>query len=651
MKKLIFLTFLALPMLAFAQTPRAEMPTAADGQAIVSQIKDYEVVQMIKETAEFRDCQEEYPFVASDDPTQRTQKLQAAEACFKQKLSNNTDADRLKKLSEALDLQSYKLVKGNSAKEIQEYLTNKMIEALTGVDPAEEDERKIKENLKFGKKKIVDQSVFIQLYKTQLGKNALFEISRFCFEDLRNTVPSTNPAPNATPSFIEHWASNDKILLIEPGKKNTIEDALNTVTDVATFKFGTFSDATDKSKIYGDIVTSIQGANPNPQKVQDFIKGYFLKCGFLIAPLCEKFKSTTLASNSTPSQLELGLATTQPANGTSTGTQQGATATVTPANRGAAACLALERIKEYKKAIANADKVAEYFDEKMQGGNNLAQFMKGLEGEPVKIFGDGSDSQEATIDELTNNTASTFLQGDLSDQLAQDKAEECGKTPELAKCEGFVYKKEDLDKIKQKIELDQTLKREVEMARVRKLVEGNRQDLETYLKDNGFFDILENPDFKNQQMTNDELVKAVGQSFEARKLAMINEINNRLGSRQAKDDTELATKLTPTEIDKIKNDSKEERARLAQVILFNNIITSHLTLQKRDSRTGDISQAGRNLGAWTKEERALEAEDVDTRLFDNLKAVHPDGGSGGGVGDAQIADFSLLDDILGKKPE
>src|SRR5690606_20207650 len=119
----------------------------------------------------------------------------------------------------------------------------------------------------------------------------------------------------------------------------------------------------------------------------------------------------------------------------------------------------------------------------MQGGGNLAQFMVGLDGQPIQIYGNGSDSREPTIDALTNNTSSSFLQGNLSDQIAQDRIAECSETPELANCEGIVYKSEDLDKIKQKIELEQTLKREVEMERVRKLVDGDRQDLETYLKE------------------------------------------------------------------------------------------------------------------------------------------------------------------------
>ena len=625
MKKLIFLPLLATWGMALAQTPQREIPTAEDSNAIVSRIKDVEVTQMIGETAEFKECKDKYPFEASDSDTQRSTKLQEATKCFQDKLKNKSDPEKLKKLSEALDLQSYKLVKSNSSKEIQEYLTDKMIEALTGVNPKETDENKKLESLKFQNRKVVDQSLFMQLYKTQLGKNALYEISRFCFEDLRNATPPANST-----SFYEHWSSNQQaITSVDPGNPQTISDALAKVNDSGAPKFGTFSDTKDKSKIYTEIFNSIQGSSGgNNPAIQAFIQKYFLACGFLIEPLCKKFRDNA-DPESTDSQIDIGQ--TPPPTGTQ------------PSNVGAAACLALNRIKEYKKAIADTEKVSQYMDEQMQGGNNLAQFMKGLKGEPIKVFGSGAGN-EPTIDELTNNTASSLLQGNLADERAKDKAEECRQSPELAKCEGFVYKTEDLDKIKQKVELDQTLKREVEMARVKKLVEGDRQSLETYLKEKGFFDILE--EMKNPSFNNDAIVTAVGKSFEAKKLAMLNEINNRLGSRQVKDDTELKSDLT--KIDEAETSSQEERARLAQLVLFNNIITSHLSLQKRDS-SGNLSSAGRNVGAWRKEAEALGQDQVDETLFQNLKASDTDGENGGGVGNAQIADFSLLDNILGKK--
>ena len=180
MKKLIFLPLFA-SISALAASP--EIPTPEDAKQIVSTIKDIEVTKLLKETKEFEKCREKYSYKKNSSEIDRNKELQDAVTCFKKELGNISDPKKLQELSESLNLQTYGLVKSNNAKEIQKYLTDKMIESLTGVNPNEKDQQKLKESLKFGKKKVIDQSLFIKMYKTQLGKNALFEISRFCFQN------------------------------------------------------------------------------------------------------------------------------------------------------------------------------------------------------------------------------------------------------------------------------------------------------------------------------------------------------------------------------------------------------------------------------------------------------------------------------------
>src|SRR5687768_11381698 len=101
MKKLIFLALLALPLSAFTQTPQAEIATTADGNQIVSKIKDLEVTQLIRETSEFVECREKYTYAENDSATERNNKIKAAEKCFQDKLKNNSNPERLKQLSNA----------------------------------------------------------------------------------------------------------------------------------------------------------------------------------------------------------------------------------------------------------------------------------------------------------------------------------------------------------------------------------------------------------------------------------------------------------------------------------------------------------------------------------------------------------------------
>ncbi|MFP5386797.1 MAG: hypothetical protein ACLGHN_12000 [Bacteriovoracia bacterium] len=610
MKKLIFLSLFA-SISALAASP--EVATPEDGKQIVSTIKDIEISKLISDTKEFKDCRKDYEY--KENNPNKDQELKAAVACFQKELVNIDDPKRLEQLSDSLNLQTYGLVKSNNAKEIQKYLTDKMIESITGVNPDEKDQQKLKESLKFGKKKVIDQSLFIKMYKTQLGKNALFEISRFCFQNLRSNS-GTGKA-----NFIDHWGND--ISKVD----------LQSVNDSGEPVFGNkFSDPSDKKKLYTEIFSSIQGSgNSNPQATQQFLSKFFIACGQLIKPLCDEFKKE-IAKTPDTSQVELKNDKNKPET-----------------TKGSAACLAQSRIQEYKQALLNADKIAKYFEEEMDGknSNHLSAFMiEGLKGKPIgkalKRYGDGSDKNEASIDEITNNSSLAFLEGQ-DDPLVKDKAKECEDRPEIDGCEGFIFKDDTLGKVKHKVEFEMTLKREVEMKRVRKLKEQNDQDLKKYLEENAFYDLLK--DDKYLRLTKDELAKEVGESFEAKKRATLAEINNRLGSRQVKTDAELKAPGKAAEI--VKN-STEERARMSQLVLFNNIIVSHLSLKKKLANGQEVD-AGRNVGAWKKEEEALAAGNIDETLFANLKAS--DDGSSGGVGNNEISGFGIIDDLLGKPKE
>jgi hypothetical protein len=602
MKKLIYtLTFLVLPLSAFTQT-QPEIVTPGDGKNIVSVVKDLQVRDMLEKTNEFNDCRKKNEFKADATPAARNEAIKKAQECFRTELEKDKGKEKLKALSEALNLQHYGLVQSKNIKDIQSYLSDKMYESLTGVNPKDAD---FKEKMKFKNRKHIDQKVFIEMYRSQLGKNALYEVSRFCFENLRLISPTN---PQAT-TFSEHWAS------YVPGSI-----AVGTVNDSGTPQFGTtLSSPDDKSTVYKEIFNSIQSADATKAMSDANMSAFFMECGKIIVPLCEGFRTTTATQSLTTNDSQVAISGN---------------------NVGAAACLAKARIQDYRKALADTEKIATLFNEMAARDTDLGNLA--LKGEPIKLFQSGKDGNE-TIDDLTNFTSNDVLSGGYSkDELANQKAEKCSQRAELAECEGFLSEGEDLDKAKHTVEMEMTLKREVEMARVKKLKELNDQSLPDYLKENGMFDLLEKDKYKT--MTEKELMDAIGSSFEAKKLATLNQINNKLGARQVSKD-ETKSQISSDAV-KVVKEAKEERSRLAQVVLFNNIITSHLSLKKRDA-DGNEQTAGRNINAWKKEEAALGTAQVDAALFENLKK-----GSEGAQGlgkDNQIAGFELLDEILGKE--
>lgn len=578
------------------------------GKHFASIIKDVEVEDMLNNTSEFKDCREFNKFESGDSDTVKNQKIQKAEKCFREKLTKGKSEEDLKKLSEQLNLSQYGLVKSKSSQDLQKYLNDKMYKSMTGVDPNEKNLKKLKEDLKFGKKKHIDQAVFIEMYTTQLGKNALFEVSRFCFENLRLSNAPTSPAPT---NFAEYWAS------YTPGSLMTNNNGSITlnVTDDGNPKFGTTLETEDKDKIYQDIFKSIQGANGSGLTAQH-LQNFFLECGSTIVPLCESFEKLQKVKNvgDIKSEVESKI------------------------SKGATACLTKSRLQGYRKALADAEKVAGYIQDKMTNSPDAANlYLTGLKGAPVKIYGKGADDE--TVDDLTNYASKDLLEGGFSkDELFEQAAKKCEARPELSECEGLISDGESFQKAKHNVEQELTLKREVEMARIRSLKD--KKGLTDYLTENGYHDILEQ--FNQGKLNEKEIEEKVGQAFEAKKIALLGQMNAKLGKRQVQiDPKNPQTQLKANEVKEVIQESKEERARLAQMVLFNNIITSHLELKK-----GDGSVVGRNVNVWKKEEQSLESSQVNSSLFQNIKSSNS--GAKGLSREDKISGFQIIDTLLGK---
>lgn len=610
MKKLI-LSALLVTSSAFAQ----EIVERRDTNQIASTVKDLEVKELLEQTSEFRECRDMYPFDAKDGQRERSDKIQKAQDCFKKKLGSGSSksAEELGKLSDKLDLQSYDLVKSKNAKDIQKFLDDKMYESMTGVKP-DLKRAELQEALKFNKKKHIDQKMFLTLWKTQLVKNSLFMISNYCLTKFRKTAPYTG---NNT--FGEYW-KGFKVSDILDSNGKVITANLANFSDSGSPEFGNFTNAEDKDKIYGDLLNSMKVGDSSAPFPTSNLSDFFFACGKTIAPMCDEFKKN----------LNLTTATSAVADG-------GATA-ASSTSPGSAACLVRARLEEYKKALADTAKYEDAFAQ-MQADGKTEQMMAILQkGETKNIFGKGPNDE--SLDNLTNYTSTDFIGNADKDS----KLEKCNTTPDDAECEKyFTGKNEDFLKAQESVETEMTLKREVEMARVRELKGKNDAKLDEYLEQNGFYDILKN--YKDQNWSADKIAEEVGKAFEAKKIAVLDEMKVKLGARQIKEGDGAAEKKAAVQAG-VKA-TKEERARLAQVVLFNNIITSHLSVE-RDLGNGKREAAGRNVNAFNKEAQALTNAQVDASLFQNLKAQGEAGQSQVGQND-QLGGITLIEEMLGKE--
>ncbi len=577
MKKLILTLILSIPMsYGDDSVKKSEVEILSDKELktkMIAVVQDVKVETMLNKTSEFNECREKAKFDSKmkGNQTEKDKAIDAAIDCFKKKIGNNPA--QLQKFSEDLNLQTYGLVRSKNMQDITSYLSNKMYKSLTGFDKEETDRKKYLESLQFKNKKQVDQKVFIDMYMTQLSKSALYEVSRYCFEDFRKT------GSNAT-SWQEHWNGDFK----------------GAVNDQGIPEFYQVAGKSDPSDILKAASAGISATALDPAQMEPF----FSFCTENIKTLCQKY-TEAVAKN-------------------------------TDGTLGSKSCLVMNRLQEIRTAITNTEKVQKDFDK--MSDTQLSVALR----DPVQFYKGDKDN---SIDDLTNVTSMDMIKGGYK---KNELIERCAKTPEDSECENFLVVDDSKEKILYDTEVQRSLEKEIQLARVKELKSKDKKSLEEYLEENAYFDLL--TQFKSGSLTADEVEKKIGEIFDARKEAEIKALSDSIGKRQiSEDDLKKDPNAKTAAIQKNAEELQSERTRLAQVVLFNNIITSHLSLMKYDGKK--YEKVGQNVSAWIKESKEQNSSGTfNEQLFGNIQNSTKDTGSN--VKDNTIVGLDMIESILGK---
>jgi hypothetical protein len=351
-------------------------------------------------------------------------------------------------------------------------------------------------------------------------------------------------------------------------------------------------------------------------------------CQSSIKQLCDVFKNNTNPNATNPNAPIIADTQSRAKNASST------------ISKGANACLTMGRLESIKSALKKSDLVAKQFEEMGPEKSDLALQMV----TNPKIYERGKGKDEESLDDISNMTSADMLNTQEQNNL-QDLEKTCSLPgANDPACDEFLVKGDGLDKAIHNLEYNMNLKREIEVARVVDLKRNNSiKELEEYLKENNMFDLLE----KITTLSPTDLELEIRRIYDARKIAEIESLKQKVGKRQISDDE--YNNLKPSDkADKIKNnitDAKEERARLAQVVLFNNIITSQLELQEEGGKS-----LGRNVGGWNKEKKDLDnnfdASKVENFFGDVISDAEKNGSKNE---DTSIGGSGIIDMILGKK--
>ena len=565
------LFFILFASLSWATNPNEMLSDKELSKKFVSLVKENEIENLIKNTKDFDDCLQQNQYDSKLSANDRERNAKAAQECFVKKIANKSSKD-IQALSDKLGLDSYQLVQSKNVKDITNYLGDRMYKALTGINENDKRTEAQLANLQFKDRQIVDQVQFFKLYSYQLTKNALLEISRYCFQNFKNTTKDKNNELPSNANFAAHWQLYF-----------TQRQGLS-VSDDGNFKWGNLSEAADPSAAYNQIFAGLGDADP--KQLGDF----WNFCAEQMKKMCDEYR---------------------PDSGQS---------------RGANSCLTMNRLRNMRNAIANTQAIEKQLDEEGTKGRAI-----GISAKHFKAEGDNS------YDNLTNFTSTDLLNGKVDKKLT-DLATQCQQQPEMAECDNFIAQGGgSTDEIIHKIDQEMRFKQEAEVARLIQIKKDNEATFQEYLEKNGYFDLAQ-----KDKISDDDIKNFLAREFEAKRIAVTTQLRAKVGSRQVADDVKEEDKKQ--KIVESAKETQEERARLAQVILFNNIVTSNLSLLDKDGQ-----ELGKNTGAWKKESESLAKSNIDTSLYKNIQSAIDTSDNGSTGKNNSISGTAFIDAIIGKQ--
>jgi hypothetical protein len=292
--------------------------------------------------------------------------------CFKDQLATLKE-DEIKNFSKSIELHNYDIEVTKNSESIRSYLSERLETALYGekLDP-----KKMGDPNYVKKLKMVGQDEFLRLYKTQISKNILLEISQYCLETLRDK--------DGKP--------------LDPGKFNFPKP---TEADYISF-FSTFQEVTlETNKTSSDELAKITKDEFNKGPI--FLKQKYLLCVQSVKHMCDRYESK---------------------NKTVTGTDL----SKDNDSNGRKACILSSKLREYRRVIAATDVTLEDF--KKFTDSSGFQYGGG--------FYTGNVAGK-TVNDLTTVTSEEIKKTVDKDDAELEKFKECEtKNFEEPECEKYI---------------------------------------------------------------------------------------------------------------------------------------------------------------------------------------------------------------------
>lgn len=171
-----FLNSLLIISSLFTFKVMANVPSG-EVETFIEAVKEKEDEELILSSEQFKECKEKFKNFKQD-----SSKKDDLVKCLNEKIlaegSDQEEANtKLLEVAKKLGITSVNPKIGESPKSIKEYLQKRIRRVVHGDAEGQEQLRKLSE------KEFVDHRLYYQLYKEQVGKNTLLQVSRYCIEN------------------------------------------------------------------------------------------------------------------------------------------------------------------------------------------------------------------------------------------------------------------------------------------------------------------------------------------------------------------------------------------------------------------------------------------------------------------------------------
>lgn len=602
-----YCSFFILILISF-NTFGSSNQVADEAQAFVSTIKAKDVEEQLINSPKMGECAKLAKDLNGDE------KKESIRKCFAQELDQKSD-EEISKFAKEIELKDFDRNAAKSVSSIRDYLSDRFKNAIHGKD--------FDESKNFGTKdkKFIGQRKFFDLYESQIGKNVLMDISRYCLENLRlkNNKPidvfcTNSKAPPFSGCIIEIPKSDDN-----PGGQTIIPLDGNTQSSI--------------NKYFGEIVNEVEfGVAGNTAKeIEEFAKSDFKKggeylkakhslCTIGISKLCLRYECNNSISDPTNKDCNSLISNWKP-NPALTSTSSTSDIKLQDDSKtktGRLACNLVTNLKAYRKNLIALKETTKIID-KNKDNNSLGYdvtiaYKKGL-------YNEGKSSDEKSIDEITTISSKELTENKDIEEISklEEKADEliekC-KSKEIEslddECKTYVENEDNFNEVEVEFEAITAL----ELKRIAALKDDD-EALQKYLKENGL---------KLENTSPEELVKIIAEKYKAERLAVINKLRDEFDKRKIvkdKQNPDAEEAQIKGQIQKAADEIKSKKDRIGTLVHYNNIVTSFLELVDEDGNKSQntvsftVEQEGFN--EFEKDQEKIEeAEQYFTDLGENI---------------------------------